>query len=50
MSFKKSGESINKECKEPNEDNNEIGKESITEEDGTVIVSESNDGAITVKE
>ena len=49
-SFKKLGESIIEECKEPNEDNNEIEIKSITEEGRVVIVSESNDAAVTVKE
>ena len=47
-SFKKSGEFIIKECKEPSKANNEIEIRSITEEDGAVIVSENNDGALAV--
>ena len=49
-SFRKSGEFITKGCKELTDNNSEIEKESITEEDSTVIASESNDGAVTVKE
>ena len=51
-SFKQSGEFIIKEYKEPSEDNNEIEIKSIIdhEEDGAVIVSENNDGAVPINE
>ena len=49
-SFKKSGEFIIKECKEPSKEDNEIEIRSITEEDGAVIVSENNDGAVPINE
>ena len=49
-SFKKSAEFIIKECKETSKDNNEIEIKSITEEGGAAIISESNDGAVTVNE
>ena len=49
-SFKKSGEFITKECKEPSKDNNEIETRSVTEEDGAVIASENNDGAVPINE
>ena len=49
-SFKQSGEFTIKEYKEPSEDNNEIEIKSITQEDGAVIVSENNDGAVPINE
>ena len=37
-----------KEYKEPSKDNIEIEIKSITEDDGSVIVSENNDGAVPI--
>ena len=49
-SFKKSGEFVTKECKEPSKDNNDIETGSITEEDGAFIASENNGGAVPINE